>query len=357
VRVNEVWEKDFGNVAVYTDNVGNVGIGTASPEVALHLLGSSFESSSMSFERTGSGVNDDAFMSFIRDNTSGDGDRLGVLAWRRRDSGGAADQGARIRAEIDGTPSDTDIPTKLDFFTTDSTPLTNSSVPRLTVEAAGQITLHGTQDYHWTTRSTAMAFQSQTAANAGVYEFFTNDGDGTDAIQMALYGLGTPASITNRERLVIRGLASGNYEIFTESDGTGTLRPLILYTEGNSNQLYLNTDGNVGIGTASPQGIIHSYDSIGGFLVWEYDGLDATVRTAIPNGSGDVLYRLHASYVLRDSATAVASGTTDVSNGASVNLTVGANTVRLRVNADGSCDVARTAGTDTIKVNLVLTWL
>jgi hypothetical protein len=31
VRVNEVWEKDFGNVAVYTDNGGNVGIGTAAP--------------------------------------------------------------------------------------------------------------------------------------------------------------------------------------------------------------------------------------------------------------------------------------------------------------------------------------
>ena len=124
-----------------------------------------------------------------------------------------------------------------------------------------------------------------------------------------------------------------------------------------TNRMIITAPGYVGIGTTSPQGISHSYDAISGSLKWEYDGLDATVRAIIPNGTGDVLYRLHASYVLRDSAAAVASGTTDVSNGASVNLTVGGNTIRLRVNANGSCDVARTAGTDTIKVNLVLTWL
>jgi hypothetical protein len=41
VRVNEVWEKDFGNVAVYTDNGGNVGIGTASPTDDLQVEGAS----------------------------------------------------------------------------------------------------------------------------------------------------------------------------------------------------------------------------------------------------------------------------------------------------------------------------
>lgn len=116
--------------------------------------------------------------------------------------------------------------------------------------------------------------------------------------------------------------------------------------------------GNTSLGhLGAPQGILHSYDSISGFLLWEFDGLNATVRTVVANGTGDILYRLTAMYVLRDSAAAVASGTTDVSNGASVNLTVGGNTVRLRVNADGSCDIARTAGTDTIKVALALRWL
>jgi hypothetical protein len=132
---------------------------------------------------------------------------------------------------------------------------------------------------------------------------------------------------------------------------------LVLETGANTDQVFLAIDGNVGIGTSSPEGILHTYDTISGFINWEFDGLNGTVRTIIPNGTGDVLYRLTAMYVLRDSAAAVASGTTDVSNSASVNLTVGGNTVRLRVNADGSCDIARTAGTDTIKVALTLRWL
>jgi hypothetical protein len=136
---------------------------------------------------------------------------------------------------------------------------------------------------------------------------------------------------------------------------TGVTTGYGIYQSHASDINYFN--GDSGIGVVAPQGKFHTYDTISGFLVWEYDGLDATVRTVIANGTGDVLYRLHASYVLRDSAAAVASGTTDVSNSASVNLTVGGNTVRLRVNADGSCDVARTAGTDTIKVALTLRWL
>jgi hypothetical protein len=148
------------------------------------------------------------------------------------------------------------------------------------------------------------------------------------------------------------GAATNNFAFWSSfSNGAGKFA---LYMSGDADN-YLA--GNLGIGTTSPQGPIHSYESISGFLIWEFDGLNATVREIIPNGTGDVLYRLHAAYVLRDSAAAVASGTTDVSNGASVNLTVGANTVRLRVNADGSCDVARTAGANTIKVALTLRWL
>jgi hypothetical protein len=139
----------------------------------------------------------------------------------------------------------------------------------------------------------------------------------------------------------------GRVTLWTTADGASS----------PTRRVTIKNDGKVGIGTTSPQGILHSYDAISGLLKWEYDGLDATVRTVVPNGTGDCLYRLSAMYVLRDSAAAVANGTAAVSNGASTNLTVGGNTVRLRVNADGSVDVARTAGTDTIKVNFLLIWL
>jgi hypothetical protein len=127
---------------------------------------------------------------------------------------------------------------------------------------------------------------------------------------------------------------------------------------GSTNNYAAIMRGIVGIGAAtSPQGLLHAYDTISGLLFWEYDGLDATVRTIIPNDSGDVLYRLFAAYVIRDSSGNAVSNITGVNNGASVNITVGANTVRLRVNANGAADIARTAGTDTIKVVLFLIWL
>ena len=40
--------------------------------------------------------------------------------------------------------------------------------------------------------------------------------------------------------------------VWTESGGTGTLLPLVIYTSGNDHQLFIATDGNVGIGTDSP---------------------------------------------------------------------------------------------------------
>jgi hypothetical protein len=43
VRVNEVWEKDFGNVTVYTDNSGNVGINTTpDSSTKLHVMKNGF---------------------------------------------------------------------------------------------------------------------------------------------------------------------------------------------------------------------------------------------------------------------------------------------------------------------------
>jgi hypothetical protein len=115
----------------------------------------------------------------------------------------------------------------------------------------------GAQSYLFTDRSTALSLQSQTSGVAGILDLFTKDGDGTDNTEFNIFGKGTPSSITNRERLQIRYRNTNTFEINTEADGTGTLRPLILFTEGNSNQLYLNTDGNVGIGTTSPSAKLH----------------------------------------------------------------------------------------------------
>jgi len=65
-------------------------------------------------------------------------------------------------------------------------------------------------------------------------------------VRIGLFGVGLPGSISNREQLAFLYAASGpQFEFFTEAQGTGTLRPLVLYTEGNTDQLKLATDGSV----------------------------------------------------------------------------------------------------------------
>jgi len=306
VKVSEIWDNVFSSVALQADATGNVGIGTAGPDAQLDVLDTAGPQLRLTFE---DGVK---FADFTVDTNH----------------------------DLTIAPSSTGI-----------------------VKADSYLSVNiGTQEYQLRGRagSTALQFEAQNPGDNSIFEMFTKDGDGTDVVGIRLHAVGTTGSIANRERLEIRsqGVAGDPFLIFTEAQGTGTLPDLIIYTEGNTDQMRLDTGGNVGFSVAAPQARIHSYGAIAGFLpCWEYDGLDATVRTVIPNGAGDVLYRLRATYVMRDSAGAVAGATANVNNGASTNLTVGTNTVRLRVNADGSVDVARTAGADTIKITLMLNWL
>jgi hypothetical protein len=107
------------------------------------------------------------------------------------------------------------------------------------------------QDYEFADRSNLLTLQSKSASNAMALEMFSSDGDGTDDVGIQIYGKGSPASITNRERMIVKyEAASTRFLIQSEADGTGTVRTLVLETEGNGDQLHLATNGNVGINKA-----------------------------------------------------------------------------------------------------------
>ena len=241
----------------------------------------------------------------------------------------------------------------------------------------------------------ALAFQQGSqSANSGIWEIVPSTS--TDIYyDKGKVGIGTASPATPLDVAstgVVATFGDGSSVAEIAIDGAAASVRDILYRSGGSNRWIIRVDstaesgsdvgsdfniqsrtdagaakstvlfvkrstGFVGIGTTAPQGIIHTYDTIGGSLVWEYDGLDATVRTVVPNGTGDCLYRLQVSYVFRNSAGVVVSGAVGISNGGSSSPAVGTDTVRIRVNADGSIDVARTAGTNTIKVLLHLLWL
>ncbi len=122
------------------------------------------------------------------------------------------------------------------------------------LDVNGGLTIsNGTQNYLLTGNNNEIAWQGQTPGVSGIISLYSSDGDGTHNVILSLFGVGSPESIVDRERLVVRFAASASaMQIFSEADGTGTLRPLILFTEGNTDQLYFDTNGNIGIGTASP---------------------------------------------------------------------------------------------------------
>lgn len=102
--------------------------------------------------------------------------------------------------------------------------------------------------------NTALSVQGQTSGAASQIWLFSKDGDGTDAVQIALFGLGTPGNIDNFERFVLQNQAGISFDIYTQSLGTGDLLPIIIYTTGNANQVYWEIDGSVGIGTSTGSG-------------------------------------------------------------------------------------------------------
>lgn len=175
---------------------------------------------------------------------------------------------------------------------------------------------------------------------------------------------------------VNRSNASGTFDDTAKSharitlDPSGTASSIQFATASAANTaatevVRIAGDGKVGFGTAAPQGRLHSYDAISGFLKWEFDGVDGTARTVIPNGAGDVLYRLAGISVVRASdgttqaysdfgaiGTPTPGGTFDIYAAGA-----GANKCTVTVNANGSVTVARSAGSLTYKVSLLLTWL
>lgn len=148
-----------------------------------------------------------------------------------------------------------------------------------------------------------IAIQNQEPGQQGILRIMAADGDGTDSVHLDIFGVGTPADISNREKL-IQGwsVANSQYEIYTEAQGTGTLRPLSIYTEGNAAQLQLATNGNVGVGDATPASLftvgssdafqINSAGTVasgtwnGAIIAHEYGGLELNISSV---GVGDII--------------------------------------------------------------------
>lgn len=293
-RVSEIWESDFGAVAMEADATGQIGIGTASPGAQLEV--------------------------------SDSGSPLSVSPLTI-----SADTSTHI-LQITGNVATSSSPQLLRFvpIINPTGAITSIFGANINPQIGGSSSNNVTTLYLNNARLRFISAYNGTVST--LYNYRVQDVGDTSS--------GTPGVTTQ-------------YAYYAEDLSFAT-NTWAFYAAGNTRSFF---GGYVGIGISPPQGILHTYDTISGSLKWEYDGLDATVRTVIPNGAGDVLYRLVFDYIIRSSAGVAVSSTIGMPPAAASNITVGADTVTITANADGSVTANRSAGTNTHKITLTLRWL
>jgi len=100
----------------------------------------------------------------------------------------------------------------------------------------------------------SMYFEGQGSNQPLTCNLFTQTGDGGDSVWHRVWAKGTLDSQTDSESLLV-GYSGSEVAmlIWSLASGTGTVRPIKIYTGVNTNQLVCAIDGKVGIGLASPK--------------------------------------------------------------------------------------------------------
>jgi len=139
------------------------------------------------------------------------------------------------------------------------------------IQSDGDILINNSASQNWliSGRGTDLVIQGQLSGQSQV-EIFNADDPAANKTGLVVYNEGAPSDITNRSRLQIVFDGSDSFDIWAEADGTGTLLPIEIYTEGNANQLTLATDGKVGIGVSDPDAELEIFDT-GTQLKLSYD--------------------------------------------------------------------------------------
>lgn len=343
VRVFEVWESDFGDVALESDAAGNIGIGTAGPDAKLDVLATSGAQLRLTFE------NEVKFTDFTIDTNH----NLAIDPT----STGEIKLNATVTV-LDEIQRKGDADTKIGF-TDDKFSLTVGGLLMFeAIEIAGQDTLNlgdvgGGGDVDIDFNDGQMFLQGSTE-RLGLGTI-TPSGIGTGpAYHVQVSGDDFPAFVMERiagssftDRKWAFGVANtGDYFI---QDATAS-----------RNRLLIDTNGLFSIGPGhAPEGSLHGYtdDNDVGWMWTSASGVNATPTELKANDARDVIRILSYETIGYDGgAIERSTGSLTPGNQAEI-FNDGTDIFQLRVNAGGDIDIRRTSGSSTLQVGLKLMWM
>lgn len=301
-----------------------------------------------------------------------DGDQIGSLAFTGADTTTFGAVAARILAEVDGTPGSADMPGRILFLTSPDGSATPTEAMRINA-LQNLIIANGKRIESDEVRARDSG-GLQLLDDGGNLGIFIDDGGKVGIAQTVPaaplhVGVGADATVTTAGNILIYASRAGT-SAFVLRDATNDCEMTLIAASfgvfgtatahavriraNNTDALTIDTSQNVGIGTTSPQGRLHSYDGTGGALFVTKTAVAGTAVVIIANGTGDITAIGFCMYTCKDSGGAVTSGTTSLIPG-TTDAAIGAF-VNLRCNADGSVDVRRTSGALTYNVALWIVW-
>jgi hypothetical protein len=234
------------STTITIDSSNRVGIGTASPEVSLHIKSNSGIRAERFANSAGSANLD---LNKSRNATIGshtilqNGDGIGAIIFRGSD-GTNYENAAAISAEVDGTPGTNDMPGRLTFLTTPDG--ANAYTERMRITSSGNVGI-GTSSPD----NILMVSSDGASASAQPLSIVNPSRYGTsDSVELE-FGMGR-ANDTNNLNFPIIGLQK---EQQWQGASTNVDASVIFKSVSNqtaSERMRITSSGNVGVGTTAP---------------------------------------------------------------------------------------------------------
>ena len=153
------------------------------------------------------------------------------------------------------------------------------------------------------------------------------------------------------------GTVSAPAYTFNDDTNTDFIKP-------HEDNISIVTDpsGNVGIGTTSPNGKLHTVGSVGGSIFWD-GAVTSSESTIISDGTGDADQAVYIRYVARDTGNA-ANGNNDIflittpaADSTTVNSGWSTYQLAFKLYSTGQLTVSKTAGANNVNVAVWIIWV